>query len=286
MSSILATQKIKISMLVSSGKQLAYAKQKYKESIQNFLDTSRELSLDAYIANNYNLTYIEIEQYRPTQLKVEHYLQRNRLDYNFNLYAYYNALSFWLDFFSKNKIDMVFRADLEHGALHDSIILDIAKNKKIPVFGIEMNSSSYTSSLCSLSLTTPLSVEFINLSKIKLPKISPNDFLLQIEQTFANYQQKKITLKRPFRYFRKVFLGRIPAMIIQTFRSTLVSYKREREREILAICVHMKPWQMQSIFIISKTYMKKYRNNQTLMKNTFTFRYTKILRQPLWLVQF
>lgn len=237
MSSILATQKIKISMLVSSGKQLAYAKQKYKESIQNFLDTSRELSLDTYIANNYNLTYIEIEQYRPTQLKVEHYLQRNRLDYNFNLYAYYNALSFWLDFFSKNKIDMVFRADLEHGASHDSIILDIAKNKKIPVFGIEMNSSSYTSSLCSLSLTTPLSVEFINLSKIKLPKISPNDFLLQIEQTFANYQQKKITLKRPFRYFRKVFLGRIPAMIIQTFRSTLVSYKRERERFWLYVCI-------------------------------------------------
>lgn len=84
--------------------------------------------------SNYDLTYDEIREYADTQLKVEHYLHRElHCDADVQ-HRYFVALRFWLEYFSKEKIDLIISADAEHGAVWDTIIYDIAKQHNIPVY--------------------------------------------------------------------------------------------------------------------------------------------------------
>lgn len=84
--------------------------------------------------SDYDLKYEDIERFRDAQLKVEHFLHRE-LDNDASIqYRYLTALRFFLGFFEKNKIDMVFCAHQEHGAIWDSLIFEIAKSKNIPVY--------------------------------------------------------------------------------------------------------------------------------------------------------
>ncbi|MCX2717936.1 hypothetical protein OQH61_09345 [Helicobacter sp. MIT 21-1697] len=92
--------------------------------------------------NGYNLTFDEIKAFQPTQLRVEHYIQRYCLDRGMILYMYYLALGFYLDFFSKNHIDMIFLNDQVHYAYTDGIIKDIAAKKGIDFFNLGLSSGT------------------------------------------------------------------------------------------------------------------------------------------------
>lgn len=85
--------------------------------------------------SDYFLTYEEIEKYRNVQLKIEHFISREVLDYNEAQYRYYSVLQYWLGIFNKYRIDAVIFMNQEHGGIWDSIPLEIAKQNNIKILG-------------------------------------------------------------------------------------------------------------------------------------------------------
>ena len=65
------------------------------------------------------IDYNVLQMYKNKQLLVENYFFRFFSDYQLDKYYYYTALSFWLEFFSNNQIDMVVNCMNCHGAPWD-----------------------------------------------------------------------------------------------------------------------------------------------------------------------
>lgn len=81
---------------------------------------------EAQAANDFELNYADVEKYRATQLKVEHYLLRMISCFSTIQYVYLNALKFWLNVFKTRRIDAVVVGEIELGAPYITIPADIA----------------------------------------------------------------------------------------------------------------------------------------------------------------
>ena len=143
--SALATEKYNIKLLILNDiNQVNECRDLYKDLIERYYYRCPVTNAEYNKLNetDYNLTYDDIEKFRSTQLKTEHFLHRELGDDASIQDRYYTALRFFLGFFESNKIDMVFSAQFEHGAIWDSLIIDIAKSKNIPVFIVSPASSN------------------------------------------------------------------------------------------------------------------------------------------------
>jgi len=91
-----------------------------------------------YTNTKYNLTYDEIEDY----IKCHHKCSRNSNRENCSTfasdYSYYQALQFWLWAFEIYKIDFVFLIGVDHGHYNDTIPIEIARNKGIQTYIIDL----------------------------------------------------------------------------------------------------------------------------------------------------
>ena len=100
----LDTGEINISMaMVESHDMVNKCRERFGDKIQNYYYrvplTNEEF--DKLNESDYNLTYEDIEKYRATQLKCEHYLHREISDIGVMQYRYLMALRFWLGFYEK-----------------------------------------------------------------------------------------------------------------------------------------------------------------------------------------
>lgn len=143
--SALKTGKYNIKLAILEGSVFVdMCKKRFGNNVENYYHRTPTTNTEFKKMNesDYNLTYEEIENFRPTQLKAEHFLHRELNDDASIQDRYYTALRFFLGFFEKNKIDMVFAAHVEHGAIWDSLIIDIARSKNIPVYIVSVASSN------------------------------------------------------------------------------------------------------------------------------------------------
>ncbi|HEC1793379.1 TPA: hypothetical protein R1734_001738, partial [Campylobacter lari] len=117
------------------------AKEKYKEFVKFFYPQGQiREKINNIHKINYDLKYEEILKFRSTQYKLEKYYHRYYLDTGVIQNLYYKALSFWLDYFNNNRIDMIFSDQIEHGGDWDSIPFDIALKHNIPVYLLSISS--------------------------------------------------------------------------------------------------------------------------------------------------
>lgn len=190
--SVLSIDDINVEMLVVDRCFMGKCQEKYDNKIKCLYhrtpDTIQEF--ENLNKSDYNLTYTDIERYRSTQLKCEHYLQREILDYAVIQYRYYLALKFWLGFFANNKIDVVIVCHLEHGALWDSIIIDIAKSKNIPVYNISVCTNSKDFEInCVINLNNNT---FLNIGELQLTQIDFLTFFENLEKTYKFFSKLKV----------------------------------------------------------------------------------------------
>lgn len=199
--SILENERIDIaSMIVENSDMAKFYKEKHGNRIKSFyyriLENNDEFN--ALNKTDYNLSYLEIEDFRSTQLKVEHYLHRELTDISTIQYRYFLALAYWLDFFNKNKIDMVFSAHIEHGGIWDTIIIDIAKKRNIPVYVISVTTGigkqDEVDTLVYLNNNT-----FMDVAKFVLKSFKISDYIAKLTKAYsplvASYSKNNIKEK-------------------------------------------------------------------------------------------
>ena len=208
--SILENERIDIaSMIVENSDMAKFYKEKHGNRIKSFyyriLENNDEFN--ALNKTDYNLSYLEIEDFRSTQLKVEHYLHRELTDISTIQYRYFLALAYWLDFFNKNKIDMVFAAHIEHGGIWDSIIIDIAKKRNIPVYVVSVTTGigqqDEVDTLVCLNDNT-----FIDITKFELKSFKISDYIEKLTKKYnplvQNYSKNDIKEKFVFELKKKI----------------------------------------------------------------------------------
>ena len=131
---------VEIVMLVYGSERdlsdLEKIKKKYGEQIKYYYPElfKREEDFIAAHETDYELTPEDVENYRFAQLKMAYFGQRFLRDDASIQYRYFAALRFFLGFFQKEKIDMVFDCTVEHGSISDSLIFEIAKKMHIPCY--------------------------------------------------------------------------------------------------------------------------------------------------------
>lgn len=224
--SVIATNKVHISALITDYKRAEQVKQEFGE-IPQYYRFPTDSQFEEMHSTDYNLTYEDIETYRSAQLKVEHFLHRYVLEIATIQNQYFTALAFWLGFFEKNNVDMVFSAEIEHGAIWDSLIMEIARVQNIPVYTISVSSGNFRKSLASVIYFNNKS--FVNLSNIVLPKPDVTQYLTNLHQDSLNSTQK-IGFKHPYKYFYNTRIKRIPHSIRNFFSTPYQRYKKLRER--------------------------------------------------------
>ena len=94
--------------------------------------TSLELE---YMDSMEGLDYDTILNCRDMQMNIESGFYRLYADYQLDKFSYYAALSFWNQFFKKNKVDIVIHTKMYHGYAYDCCDL-VAKKYKVPYFHI------------------------------------------------------------------------------------------------------------------------------------------------------
>ena len=191
-------------LVIPYKKDIVKLKEKYGESIENIVyfipDTNEEFQNE--FAANYNLTYDEIEKYRPAQLKCYRYNTRFVNDDNTNNCIYYTALKFFLNFFNSNKIDMVFSKIIEHGSISDSLIFEIAKMNNIPVYIFTMNTGFIDTYINSVLLFN--TKKFIDLSSVDGRDL---DYEKLLNTLNGNYSSNAL-VRLPFSKLIKKFVSK------------------------------------------------------------------------------
>ncbi len=91
-------------------------------------------SIDGFYINNYlDFDYEILLKFKHTELKVFSYFSRFTSDITCVRYIYAAALFYWLEKLKDPNILGVFCNEAEHGGIHDSVIIDVAKyyNKRV-----------------------------------------------------------------------------------------------------------------------------------------------------------
>lgn len=229
----LYNENIKVALLANS--KAKEIKKDFGEKIGYAIPLNfKDNEFDEIYQNTYNLTYEEIKYFYPTQLKVEHFFQRRNAKRGIILYRYYVVLAFWLDFFSNNNIDMVFLTQIEHGRYTDTIAIDVARSKNIPVFTLTLSSDNgfdIISSICNEK-------GFINLKDI-IPDYNGSSIIIEehlnlLKKLFKkDKKQSKIYFKNPYKYFFDTKIKTLPSVVAHFFRSPKAEYIYENKKNTL-----------------------------------------------------
>ncbi len=133
--SIYESKKVNIELLISDASDVQLEKIKDLYGIKNII--TRAQFHDYTVREKRDIDYETIEKFKASQLNSEHFQDRLSNDSNLKQYHYFNALSFWIDFFTKNNISAVVLDGLMHGANYDSLALDVAKAYGVSGYVVE-----------------------------------------------------------------------------------------------------------------------------------------------------
>jgi len=129
----------------------------------------------------FNLDYNTIDKFKSSQLNSENFQDRLSCDSNIKKINFFNALSFWINFFKKHKISSIILEGLMHGANYDSLALDVAKFYSIPSYVIESHMRRHEGNdlFCVRSVLEYSQSKriFLDLKRLNLKPIDINKYL-------------------------------------------------------------------------------------------------------------
>ncbi len=221
------TDKYKIEILITGNTgNIEQFRKKYGDSISVYYDVRDCFkNFNQTHKNNYNLTYAQIEKFRPTQLKVEHGLQRKYSDMGYIQSIYFQALSYWLNIFQIYDIDVLFVTAFNHASIYDCIPIDIAISKNIPTYNI-----------VSVSVYDKTSIlQVILLNQKKFIKLSPQNtfdtqhFINNLQLYYKTYffKNKKANFQHPYKFLFKNQIKTFPYYCLNIFRSHKRAYNKD-----------------------------------------------------------
>lgn len=228
---VLELKNVNISLVVTC--EFEKIRERFGKNIENIFPRDiGNKEFNSIYFSDYNLNYEELEKYRSTQLKVEHYLRRYLSNDGLIQYYYHIALAFWLEFFSKNSIDMVFLGTVEHGAFWDSILIDIAKEKGISVFII-----SYSAGV-NIAKGEDIDIKHIvyynNLSFVNLGKINKeNKEIVEVEKYLELLSRahnknsiSKIVFKNPLKCYINTKIKTLFEVFLYLLYTPMMKYNK------------------------------------------------------------
>ena len=103
--SIYESKKVNIEFLITDADDVKLAEIKDLYGVKNII--TRDKFHEFTVQEMSDIDYKTIENFQTSQLNSEHYQDRFSNDTNLKQYHYFNALSFWIDVFTKNNISAV-----------------------------------------------------------------------------------------------------------------------------------------------------------------------------------
>jgi len=200
--SISKSKKVNIELLIADFDEIQLEEARNFFGIKNII--SRE-KFHEFTDQKTIIDYETIEKFTKSQLDSEHFQDRYSDDVNHKQYLYFNALSFWINFFNDNNIYAVILDGLAHGANYDSLALDVAIAHGIPGYileGLRTKHSNGVSVIQKAVLNYKLR-EWVPLDhgKLSLKNTDIESFTFYLQEN-----RKKINKIRSFKGLIKLFL--------------------------------------------------------------------------------
>ena len=201
--SVCESEKVNVELLITDANEVELANVKDLYGIKNII--TRALFYEYAEQEKSDIDYRTIEKFQKSQLDSEHYQDRFSNDANLKQYHYFNALSFWIDVFTKNNISAVVLDGLMHGANYDSLVLDVAKAHGVSGYVIESHMMRYTKdeivavrSVLDYNLKDRVILEF---DKLNLKSINIGDYLFYTDNINASLKKKRKSIKDVVKFF-------------------------------------------------------------------------------------
>jgi hypothetical protein len=182
--SIHESKNVNIELLITDASEVELEKIKDLYGIKNI--TSRAQFHDYTVREKCDIDYKAIEKFKASQLNSEHCQDRYSDDSNLKQYHYFNALSFWIDVFTKNNISAVVLNGIMHGANYDSLALDVGKAYGVSGYAVDTHMRrSVEDAIVAVRSVLDYNLKKrvpIDCSKLGLKSIDINNYLFYIDK--------------------------------------------------------------------------------------------------------
>jgi hypothetical protein len=218
--SIYESKKVNIEFLITDADDMKLAEIKDSYGIKNII--TRAKFHDYTVQEVRNIDYKTIEKFKASQLDSEHYQDRFSNDANLKQYHYFNALSFWINLFTKNNISAVVLDGLMHGANYDSLALDVAKAYSVSGYVIENHMVRHAKDgmMVIRSVLDYNSKDRISLDlcKLSLKSIDIDNYLFYADKVSVALKKKRKSVKDVARFFLPSYASAIVHMLAYIIR--------------------------------------------------------------------
>ena len=219
--SIYESKKVNIEFLITDADDMKLAEIKDLYGINNII--TRAQFHEYTVKGISDIDYKTIEKFQASQLNSEHFQNRFSSDTNLMQYHYFNALSFWIDVFTKNNISAVVLDGLMHGANYDSLALDVAKVYGVSGYVIENHMVRHTKdgmmavrSVLDYNLKERISLD---LCKLGLKLIDIDNYLFYADKASAALKKKRKSIKDVVKFFLPSHVYAIALSLIKIIRN-------------------------------------------------------------------
>jgi hypothetical protein len=201
--SIYESKKVNIEFLITDADDIKLAEIKDLYGVENII--TRDKFHEFTVQEMSDIDYKTIENFQASQLNSEHYQDRFSNDANLKQYHYFNALSFWINVFTKNNISVIILDGLMHGANYDSLALDVAKAYGVSGYVVDSHMGRYTKdgivavrSVLDYNLKERISLD---LCKLDLKSIDIDNYLFYADKISVALKKKRKSIKDIVKFF-------------------------------------------------------------------------------------
>ena len=218
--SIYESKTVNIEFLITDADDVKLAEVKNTYGIKNI--TTRAQFHNYTVQKISDIDYKTIEKFQASQLNSEHCQDRFSDDVNLKQYHYFNALSFWINAFTKNDISAVVLDGLMHGANYDSLALDVAKAYGISGYVVENYMMRHTKngevvihSVLYYNLKKRISLDTC---KLGLKPINKDNYLFYADKINVALKKKRKSVKDVVKSFLPSYTPTIAHMLAYIIR--------------------------------------------------------------------
>ena len=218
--SIYESKKVNIEFLITEADDIKLEEIKDLYGVKNII--ARAQFHKFTVQEMSDIDYKTIEKFKASQLDSEHYQDRFSNDANLKQYHYFNALSFWINVFTKNNISAVVLDGVVHGANYDSLALDIANAYGVSGYVIEnlmvrhaKDGMMSVRSVLDYNLKKRISLD---LCKLSLKSINIDNYLFYADKVSAALKKKRKSVKDVVKFFLPSYSSVIVHMLAYIIR--------------------------------------------------------------------
>ena len=219
--SIYESNKVNIEFLITDANDMKLAEIKDLYGIKNII--TRAQFHEYTVQESSNIDYKTIEKFKESQLNSEYFQARFSGDANLKQYHYFNALSFWINLFTKNNISAVVLEGLMHGANYDSLALDVAKDYGVSGYVFESHMVRHTKdgmvvaySVLDYNLKNRIPLD---LFKLSLKTIDIDNYLFYSDKVSTALKKELKSIKDVARLFLPSYTSAIVPMLVSIIRN-------------------------------------------------------------------